>query len=93
MSPEQLGAMTLADAEALAARLESAARTIRDAMSLMGGGVPQTMESIARGPMLTMGVNRGPPSAIEWTPAELAERERLRAQRLAADEAAVLEAQ
>jgi len=40
MTPEQLGAMTLADAEALAGRLEAAARTIREAMALMGGGMP-----------------------------------------------------
>lgn len=31
-----LSAMTLADAEALAARLETAARTIRDALAMMG---------------------------------------------------------
>jgi hypothetical protein len=49
MTPEQLGAMTLADAEALATRLESAARTIRDAMALMGGGPVSGMGAWAQG--------------------------------------------
>lgn len=40
-----LSAMTLADAEALAARLETAARTIRDALSMMGGPATVTVAS------------------------------------------------
>ena len=87
MNPET---MTLADFFALAAKVGDAARVIREAQAMMGGA------PVVRAPMLDEAGRIAPniaPPAIQWTPAEMAERERLRAHREAATEAAVLEAQ
>lgn len=85
LTAEQLGQMTLADAEALATRLESAARTIRDAMALMGGA-----PSVSS-PVVLHNASATPAPVVQWTPEEMAERERLRRERDAAAEKAVLE--
>lgn len=64
MTPEDLGAMTLADLEAMAARCETAARTIRDAMALLGGRQRQMGE-----PLLVMVPPEGlpPPGPPKYT--------------------------
>ena len=79
--------MTLADFFALAAKVGDAARVIREAQAMMGGATPTHTAPDAVAARLSVA------PAIQWTPAEMAERERLRAHREAATEAAVLEAQ
>lgn len=51
MTPEDLRAMTLGDLEVLAGRMEIAARTIRDAMTLLGGP-PQTGAVVHTAPFI-----------------------------------------
>lgn len=92
MTSEQLGHMALADAEALASRLESAARTIRDAMALLGGG-PMLTPAHAASPLglpttpaitwipdAVRMTNKGP---LVLTPEERARKAAMRAERLA----------
>lgn len=40
LTTEQMSSMTLADAEAVASRLEGAARTIRESLAMLGGAPP-----------------------------------------------------
>ena len=80
MTPEQLSSMTLGDAEAMATRLEVAARTIREAMSLMGGGAnwPQVVETTRTGDVAAMTrPTFAPNPAHVLTPSEQAEKARL----------------
>jgi len=77
ISPEDLGRMTLADAEALAERLEAAAKTIRGAMALMGSPTP-TFHAVS-----APGINAPMPQSVphpSLDASELAERTRLLAQ-------------
>lgn len=72
MTAKQLSALTLADIEAIAERLGAAARTIRDAQALLGGGAPVEAQLEVRP------TAPAPPALkVRWTPAEQAERERL----------------
>lgn len=93
-----LSTMTLADAEALAARLETAARTIRDALAMMGGPVsvpsvwtPQppiastmTFTPAPASPLVLM-TNKGP---VRLTDEEQAQKDQLRREREAEELAA-----
>lgn len=96
-----LSSMTLADAEALAARLETAARTIRDALAMMGGAtavpsrmtldrydapVSRSIELVAPASSVpVLMTNKGP---VRLTDEELAQKAALRAQREADEFAA-----
>lgn len=51
MTPEELGTLTLADLEAMATRLEGAARTIRDAMTLLHGAPQAGLTQVAPPPV------------------------------------------
>lgn len=72
MTPKEIGKLTLADLEAIAARFESAARTIREAQSLLGGA--PAAQAPAPAP-----VHRLRPSTkgAQLTEEEIAEREAL----------------
>ena len=77
MTPEQMSAITLGELEALADRAAKALSVLREAQALMGGvavAQPSAAPINARPP--TLGVISAPPP--QWTPSELAERERLR---------------
>lgn len=77
---EAMGRMTLAELEAVASRFEAAVKIIREAQALLGpaGGA---RENVAEPPLRrTPGPPLPPPTAPNWTPAELAERARLKQQ-------------
>ncbi len=72
-----LDSMTLGELEALAARLGAAAKTIREAMAMMGG-----MQNLPTAPAQTFvpeAVHRDTPNPL-LTPSEVAERTRILAQ-------------
>lgn len=73
MTPEQMSAVTLGEFEAMATRLEAAAKQIRDAMALLGGAPAAVAVPVAA----PAPASKVPVRSVEWTPAELAERQRL----------------
>jgi len=89
MTPEQMDALTLAELEALAARLRKAVDTIAEARALLGATpMPATPPPVASIPGA---VSRLPPNlpttAPVWTPEEQALRAKLRAQKIQEAEA------
>lgn len=68
MTAEQMAALTLADIEAIAERYSGAVKTIREATSLLGGGV--------LGPVAIA----APPPQNNFNASEVAERQRLLSQ-------------
>lgn len=87
--------MTIEEFFLLAERVGRAIATIREARTMLGVvDLPPAMSGTA--PFTTGPIpetHRPVAPAIEWTPAEMAERERLRAMREAEAERVVLEAQ
>lgn len=63
MTPEDISTLTLADLEAIAGRMEHAARTIRDAMALLQPAQVQMGQPVLRS---------GPPASAEMSDAALA---------------------
>lgn len=78
MTPEQLSSMTLAEFESVAARFSSALKVLNEARALMGGAAPEAA------PVAAVATRHAPVPVVQWSPAELAERERLRQARIAA---------
>jgi len=72
MTPVEIERMTLGDLESMAARMESAAKTIRDAMALLHGGAAPAAVVTATAPQPAH--TAGP---ADLSPAEKAERARL----------------
>ena len=90
MTPVELECMTLGDLEAMASRLDAAARTIRDAMALMRGTTEAApVPVVTRDPAAPIQTNKGP---VTLSAAERAERQRLLRQNLPADIAEAEEA-
>jgi hypothetical protein len=78
--------MTLAELEAVAARFKAALSVLSEARALLGGQTEVAPPgSIGRRFVEQMAGQAGetPQSTVEWTPAELAEREKLRRARIA----------
>lgn len=83
LSPEQMAAVTLGEFEQMAERFGAALRVLRDAQSLFAPvGAPAPVVEIGPPTSLTP-QNPMPPTPVQWSPAELAEKERMRRQRLA----------
>lgn len=81
MTPDDVGKLTLVELEAIAERLSNAVAMFREARALLGGGgldsgtaIPAAVSPSARAEPVP------PTTAIRFTPEELAQRERLKAQ-------------
>ncbi len=86
-----INSLTLAEIEALAERLGAAARTIRDAQALLGGGVGGRNPEAAMATAVAVAI--GPPVARQslLTAAEQAEKRRLMKQNFGPDDIEAME--
>lgn len=83
LTNEQLSSMTLAEIEILAARFATAVGVIREAQALMGG-TPTVLTAappVHYSPPAVSLQPPMPPNSVVFTPAELALRAKLKAQR------------
>lgn len=80
LTNEQLSSMTLAEIEILAARFATAVGVIREAQALIGGQLVAIKQPVPTIPAVSLQPPM-PPNSVVFTPAELALRAKLKAQR------------